>query len=170
VRADVREALDDSGRALSRWLLGSLVSMVVVGLMSIVALWLLGVPAFLALGLIAGLSQFLPLIGPLLSAVPAMLLGLTVSPLTPLWVALSYFGVTTVEANFLTPIIQKHAVSLQPALMLFAVLGGGLLFGLLGALLALPLTVVIAVFVIRFYVNDTLGENETPPGAVKADA
>lgn len=165
VRPDVAKALDDSGRALARWLLGTLASMVVVGVMSGVALWLLGVPAFLALALIAGLSQFLPLIGPLMSAVPAMLLGLTVSPLTPVWVGLSYFGITTIEANFLTPIIQKQAVSLQPALMLFAVLGGGLLFGLLGALLALPLTVVIAVFVIRFYVHDKLGENETPPGA-----
>lgn len=167
IRPEVAAALDDSGRALSRWLLGTLVSMVVVGLMSMTVLWLLKVPAFLALGLIAGLSQFLPLIGPLLSAVPAMLLGLTVSPLTPVWVGLSYFGISTIESNFLTPLIQKRAVSLQPALMLFAVLAGGLLFGLLGALLALPLTVVIAVFVIRFYVNKTLGENETPPGAVK---
>lgn len=165
VHPDVEKALDDSGRALARWLLGTLASMVAVGVMSGIALWLLGVPSFLALALIAGLSQFLPLIGPLLSAVPAMLLGLTASSLTPVWVGLSYFGITTIEANFLTPLIQKQAVSLQPALMLFAVLGGGLLFGLLGALLALPLTVVIAVFVIRFYVNDTLGEDETPPGA-----
>lgn len=165
MRADVAEALDDSRRALSRWLLGTLVSMFVVGLMTSVALWLLGVPAFLALGLIAGLSQFLPLIGPLLSALPAMLLGLTVSPLTPVWAGLAYFGISTLEANFLTPLIQKRAVSLQPALMLFTVIGGGVLFGLLGALLALPITVVITAFIIRFYVNGALGEQETPPGA-----
>jgi len=164
VRPGVAEALDDSGRALARWLLGTLISMTAVAVFTGLALGLLGVPAYLALALIAGLSQFLPLIGPLLSAVPAMLLGLTVSPLTPVWVGLSYFGITTVEANFLTPMIQKKAISLQPALMLFAIIGAGLLFGPLGALLALPLTVVIAVFVIRFYVNDTLGENETPPG------
>jgi predicted PurR-regulated permease PerM len=164
VRPEVSEALDDSGRALARWLLGTLISMAAVAVMSGVALWLLGVPAFLALALIAGLSQFLPLIGPLLSSVPAMLLGLTVSPLTPVWVALSYFGITTIEANFLTPMIQKKAISLQPALMLFAIIGAGLLFGPLGALLALPLTVVVTVFVIRFYVNGALGEEEAPPG------
>lgn len=164
VRASVSETMDDSARALTRWLLGTLVSMAAVAVMVGVTLWLLGVPAFLALALIAGLSQFLPLIGPLLASVPAILLGLTVSPLTPIWVALSYFGITTIEANLLTPVIQKKAVSLQPALMLFAILGAGLLFGPLGALLAVPLTVVITVFAIRFYVNDTLGEDEPPPG------
>jgi len=170
IRPEVAEALDDSGRALARWLLGTLVSMAVVAFLTGLVLWLLGVPAFLALGLIAGLSQFLPLIGPLLSSVPAMLLGLTVSPLTPVWVGLAYFTITTLEANFLTPMIQKKAISLQPALMLFAIIASGLLFGPLGALLALPLTVVIVVFVIRFYVNGALGENEMPPGQEIGDA
>ena len=160
MRSDVSEAMDEAGQALERWLLGTLVSMAAVSAMVGIALWLLDVPAFLALALIAGLSQFLPLIGPLLASVPAILLGLTVTPLTPIWVALSYFAITTFEANLLTPIIQKKAVSLQPALMLFAILAAGLLLGPLGALLAVPLTVVIVVFLNRFYVNGTQEEGE----------
>jgi predicted PurR-regulated permease PerM len=170
MQSEVSEAMDDAGRSLERWLLGTLVSMAAVSAMVGIALWLLGVPAFLALALIAGLSQFLPLIGPLLASVPAILLGLTVSPLTPVWVALSYFAITTFEANLLTPMIQKKAVSLQPALMLFAILAAGLLLGPLGALLAVPLTVVIVVFVARFYVNGALDEDGTQPGGRNSTA
>jgi predicted PurR-regulated permease PerM len=164
LRTDVSSVLDNSGHALARWLLATLASIAVVAILSGVALWLLGVPAFLALALIAGLSQFLPMIGPLLASIPAMLLALTVSPLAPLWVAAAYFGISSFESNLLTPLIQKKAVSLQPALMLFAIIAMGLLFGPLGALLAIPLTVVVTTAVIRFYVNGALREHEKPPG------
>ncbi len=165
VRQEVAEALDNCGRALAKWLMGTLVSMTTVGVLVGITLWLLGVPAFLALALIAGLAQFLPLIGPLLAAIPAILLALTVGFDTALWVALAYFLVSQLEANLITPLIQKRAVSLEPALMLFAIIAAGLLLGPLGALFAVPLTVVVTIFVIRFYVNGALGERETPPGA-----
>jgi predicted PurR-regulated permease PerM len=164
IRADVSDALDDSAKALARWLLATLVSMAAVAVLTGVALWLLGVPAFLALALIAGLSQFLPLIGPLFASFPAILLALTVSPLAPLWVAAAYFGISTFEANLLMPLIQKKAVSLQPALMLFAIIAMGMLLGPLGAFLAVPISVVVTILVVRFYVNGVLGESEKPPG------
>jgi predicted PurR-regulated permease PerM len=164
VRGEVTAAMDDAGRALAKWLLGTLISMTVVAVLAGITLWLLGVPAFLALALIAGLAQFLPLIGPLLASIPAVLLALTVGFDTALWVALAYFVISQLEANLITPLIQKRAVSLEPALMLFAILAMGLLLGPLGALLAIPLSVVATIFVIRFYVNGTLGESETPPG------
>jgi predicted PurR-regulated permease PerM len=163
MRAEMSETLDNAGRALSRWLLGTLVSMIFVAVLTAVALWLLGVPAFLALALVAGLSQFLPLVGPLLASIPAMLLALTVSPLTPLWVAAASFGISTIEANLLTPVVQKLAVSLQPAMMLFAIIAMGVLLGPLGTLLAVPVLVVATIVIVRFYVNGVLGENETAP-------
>lgn len=169
IRADAAEAMDNAGRAIARWLAATLVSMIFVGTAVGVVLWLLGVPAFLALALVAGLSQFVPLIGPLLAAVPAMLLALTVGPATPLWVGLAYFGISSVEANLLTPLIQKMAVSLQPAMILFAIIAMGVLFGPLGTLLAVPILVVATIIVVRFYVNGVLGENETPPAEKKAD-
>lgn len=165
VRGDVRDAMDNAGRALAKWLMGTLVSMAVVGVLVGITLWLLGVPAFLALALIAGLAQFLPLIGPLIAAVPAILLALTVGLDTALWVALAYFVISQLEANLIYPLIQKRAVSLEPALTLFAIIAAGLVLGPLGALLAVPLAVLMTIFVIRFYVNGVLGESEKPPGA-----
>lgn len=164
VRGDGREALDTSGRALKKWLAGTLVSMVAIMVMIGAGLWALGVPAALALALIAGLAQFVPFIGPLLSALPAILLAFTVSPATAGWVALLYFAASTIEANILYPLIQKRAVQQPPVLTLFSVIAFGLLFGSLGAVLAVPITVVITVFVIVFYVRGALGEEMKAPG------
>jgi predicted PurR-regulated permease PerM len=158
-RTDMSKALDECARSLSRWLLGTLLSMVAVGVSIGVVLGLLGVPAFLALALIAGLAQFLPLIGPLIAAVPAILLAMTVGWDTAIYVALAFFAVSQMEANLLSPLIQKKAVSLEPALTLFAILAMGILLGPLGVLFAVPLTVVAVIFLRRFYIRGTLGDD-----------
>lgn len=159
-RQEIREAFGASGHALRRWLLGTLLSMAFIAVTVTVGLWALGVPAFLALGLLCGLAQFVPLIGPILAAAPGILLALTVGPETALWAALLYVVASQVEANLLTPMIQQKAVSLPPALLLFGVIAGALLLGPLGALFATPLIVVIAVFVVIFYVRGVLGDKE----------
>ncbi len=162
-RTDMSEALDECARSLSRWLLGTLISMVAVGVSIGVVLGLLGVPAFLALALIAGLAQFLPLIGPLIAAVPAILLAMTVGWDTAIYAALAFFGVSQMEANLLSPLIQKKAVALEPALTLFAILAMGILLGPLGVLLAVPLTVVAVIFLRRFYIRGALGDDGGGP-------
>jgi len=159
-RDDIREALGASANALRRWLLGTLFSVVFLAVTVSLGLWALGVPAFLALGLLCGLAQFVPLIGPILAAVPGILLALTVGPETALWAALLYFGTSQLEANVLMPMIQQKAVSMPPALLLFGVIAGGLLLGPLGALFATPLIVVISVFVVIFYVRGILGDED----------
>lgn len=158
------KALDASGRALKRWLLGITLDMVIVAVLMALALWLLGVPAFVGLALIAGLSQFVPTIGPLLSSIPGILLAFTVSPMTALWTAIAYFTVSQVESNLIYPLIQKKTTSISPALNLFAILAFGMLLGPLGVLLATPILVVVSVFVIQLYVRDTLGKNAAVPG------
>lgn len=163
-RDGLRRALDLCGVSLRNWLGGTLISMTAIALMVGGGLWALGVPAPLGLALIAGLAQFVPLVGPTLSSAPAILLGFTVSPWTPLWTALVYFGASTIEANFLTPIIQRRAVSLSPVVILFSVVAFGLLFGPLGIFLAVPIAVVVTIFVVKFYINDTLGEQARAPG------
>ena len=164
-RGDIRKALGASAHALRRWLLGTLLSMAFIALTVSVGLWALGVPAFLALGLLCGVAQFVPLIGPTLAAAPGILLALTVGPETALWAALLYFVTAQVEANVLTPMIQQKAVSMPPALLLFGVIAGALLLGPLGALFATPLIVVISVFVVIFYVRGVLGDERAPiPG------
>lgn len=165
VRPRMDGALQASGRALKKWLLGTLASMLAISAMLAIALWLLGVPGFLALALIAGLAQFVPVVGPLLAAIPGVLLALTIGPETAAWTALAYFVASQLEANLLYPLIQQRAVSLPPALTLFAIIAMGVLFGPLGVMLAAPLTVVASIFIVTLYVNGVLNENEPIPGA-----
>jgi len=164
-RARIGEALKATTAALRRWLLGTLVSMLFLATVLTLGLWALGVPAPLALGVLAGLSQFVPIIGPVLASAPAILLGLSVSPETAIWVALLYLIASQIEANIVFPLILQRAVSLPPGLTLFSAIGFGLLLGPLGVLFSAPLTVAISVFVVMFYVRGVLGDEHAPiPG------
>ncbi|MEA2120279.1 AI-2E family transporter [Halovibrio sp. HP20-50] len=152
-RSRLAEALDESGKALRFWLGGQLVAMVVTGLLVGVSMWLLGVPAPLGLGLIAGLLDFVPLVGPLIAAIPALLLAFTVSPQTTLLVLIVYTIIQQIEGNILQPLVQQRAVHLPPALLLFSLFAASTLFGVAGLILAAPLTVVVFVLVNRLYVT-----------------
>ncbi|HUE76834.1 MAG TPA: AI-2E family transporter [Longimicrobiales bacterium] len=158
-RDRVRDALVEVGTTLRRWIAGMSISMVIILVLTTTGLWLLDVPAFLALGMIAGLLVFIPFIGPILAAIPAMALALTVSPVMMLWVGLLYLGIQLLESNALTPIVMKRAVQLQPALLLLFQMSMGVLFGFLGLLVAVPLLAAINVLVQRLYV-DRLEEAE----------
>ncbi len=159
-RGKLHEAMGAAANALRKWLAGTLVSMVFLGVVISLGLWLLGVPAPLALGLLAGLAQFVPLIGPTLAAAPGILIAFTVGPETALYATLLYIAASQIEANLVTPLIQQRAVSLPPALTLFSVIAAGLVLGPLGALFATPLVVVIMVFVVIFYVRGVLGDEK----------
>ncbi len=154
------EVLDTLGGALWRWLLGQSLDMVAVALMTGLGLWLIGVPAPVALGLIAGLTNFIPYVGPFLSGIPATLIGFSQSPTVALYTALLFLAVQQVEGNLLMPVIQKRATSLPPVLTILAVVGLGSLFGLLGALLATPLMLVGIILVRMLYVEDVLGDRD----------
>lgn len=163
-RGRIAQALDDSWTALRLWLLGRLVSMTVVGLLTGIGLWLIGVPAALALALVAFLLEFIPFIGPILSSVPAILLALAHDPVMALWVAGLYFAVQQAEGYLIEPLVQQRAVSLPPALLLFSLVAGGLVFGWIGLIFAAPLLVVIFVMVKRLYVRQALDTHTELPG------
>ncbi|MEJ2503166.1 MAG: AI-2E family transporter, partial [Gemmatimonadota bacterium] len=152
-RARIRDALRETGATLKRWIAGMSVSMVVIFAATSLGLWALGVPAALVLGLIAGFLVFIPFIGPALSAIPALAMALTVSPIMMAWVALLYFAVQLLESNLLTPMVMREAVDLQPAATLLFQMGMGVLFGFLGLLLAEPMFAAIQVLVKRLYVD-----------------
>ena len=154
-----REVLHSVGRALRWWLTGRLASMTVVGILTGLGLFILGVPLALILGFIAALLSFIPNVGPLLSVIPAVLVGLSDGPMTALYIVLLYTGVQTVESYLITPIIQEQAVSLPPALLLSIQILMGYLVGILGLLMATPLLVVIMVLVQKLYVQDILNES-----------
>jgi predicted PurR-regulated permease PerM len=163
-RGKVGETLDNAGRALKLWLVGQLVSMVVTGIMTWAALALIGLPSAAGLGVIAGVAEFVPLVGPFVGAVPALLVASSLGTAMILWTAAAFLVVQQVESNLLQPLITRRAVSVPPALLLFSVVAFGLLFGTLGVLLAVPLTVVVFVAVKKLYVRETLGEPTEVPG------
>lgn len=158
------EAMDESERALRLWLRGQLIAMVTVGLLTGIALWMLGLESALVLGLLAGTLEFVPFVGPIIAAVPAILLALAVSPDLALWVALVYLAIQQFEGYVLTPLVQQYAVELPSVVLLFSLVGLGMLFGTLGVLLAAPLTVVIYVLVKRLYVIEALHTPTPIPG------
>ena len=161
------EAMLESERALRLWLRGQAIAMVVVGTLTGLGLWALGMPSALVLGLMAGLLEFIPFAGPILAAIPAILLALAVSPELALWVALLYLVVQQFEGNVLTPMVQQYAVDLPGAVLLFSLIGFGTLFGTLGVILAAPLAVVTMVLVKRLYVIETLDTPTPIPGEGK---
>ena len=149
------------GETLRWWLIGKAGSMIFIGLLTWVGLSILGVPLPLALGVIAGLLSFIPNFGPILSAVPAILLAFIASPVTALYTAGLYVVVQLIESNIVTPLIERETVELPPALTIVFQLGMAALVGGLGLVLATPLLAVIMVLVQMVYVQDVLGDRET---------
>ncbi|MBV0890715.1 AI-2E family transporter [Paracoccus sp. Z118] len=163
-QALARDTLVTVGSALRLWLLGQLVAMAMVGTLVTAGLWLLGVQGALVLGLIAGLFDFVPLVGPVAAAVPAVVVGLADSPATALWVAGLYFVVQQIETIVITPLVQQYSVELPPILTLFAIFAFGTLLGPLGVLVATPLAVVGLVVVKKLWMREVLREDVEVPG------
>lgn len=155
-RPRAREIMAELYRTLRIWLLTKLVSMAFVGVCVGVGLWLLKVPLALALGIVAALLEFIPTVGPLLSAAPAMLIAFVHNPKTALYVAILYFAVQWVQNHVTNPLLQQKALQLPPALGLVMVALLGALFGFGGLLLSGPLAVMLLVLVKRAYVEDIL--------------
>lgn len=152
-RERLRSALEEAGTGLRRWIAGMSIGMVVIFAFTTAGLWIMGVPAFLALGVIAGVLVFVPFVGPVLSAIPAMALALTVSPLMVVWVMLLFTGVQLIESNALTPLVMKRAVDLPPALTILFQMAMAVLFGFLGLLVAVPLLAAGRILVARLYID-----------------
>jgi predicted PurR-regulated permease PerM len=165
-RRRVHEILDKCGRSLQGWLLGILFNMLVIGSLSGVGLLILGVPLPLANAIFAGLLTFIPNIGPALSVVPPMVIALLDAPWKSLAVFGLYFFVQQMETNVLTPIVMAQQVAMLPAVTLLSQVFFATFFGFLGLLLALPLTVVLQVWLQEVVVKDILDhwqEENHPP-------
>jgi predicted PurR-regulated permease PerM len=163
-RARARTALNTGGRALQLWLLGQLASMVMVGVLTGIGLSIIGVPSSIGLGFLAGLFEFVPVFGPIAAAVPAILLALSEGGTTALWTILLFVVIQQLEGNIIQPLIQRRAVDLPPVLMLFSILAFGVLFGVLGVILATPLAVLTYVLIKQLYLRDVLKEDVDVPG------
>lgn len=150
-RERTARALRRSLVQLQNWARGSLILGVTVGVVCGVGLALLGVPNALLLGIVAGIGEMIPNVGPILSAVPPLLMALTSSYQQAAGVLILFIVVQQVENSFLVPRVMGQVLNLHPVSVLFVVLVTGLLFGLLGAILAVPLCAIIKVFYEEFY-------------------
>lgn len=150
--------LEQIAHSLRWWLVGRLSTMAILGVLTTIGLAAAGVSLALILGLLAAITAFVPYVGPIIWLIPASLVAWSEGPTKVLWVLIIYTVVQTLESYFITPIIQQRAVSLPPALLLAVQLFMGVLFGVLGLLVATPLGVAVIVLVQLLYVEDVLGE------------
>ena len=157
-RKRVVEVLDTIYETLRWWLIGKAGSMIFIGLLTWIGLSIFGVPLALTLGLIAGLLSFIPNFGPIISAIPALLLAFIDSPISAVYVLGLYVGVQLIESNVVTPIIERETVELAPALTIVFQLVLGVLIGGIGLILATPMLAVVVVVVKMVYFEDVLGE------------
>jgi len=116
---------------------------------------LLGLPGALLLGLIAALTEAIPIVGPLLGAIPAILVAATVSPQLALVVALIYLVLQLIEGNVLVPIVMRNTIGISPLLVLFSLLIGAQVGGLIGALLAVPLAASVEIVLQHLQARET---------------
>jgi predicted PurR-regulated permease PerM len=144
-RARARDVWNQAETRLGRWVRGELILMTTIGVATGVAYTILGVPAALLLGLISALCEAIPIIGPLLGAIPAILVAATVSPQLALVVAGVYVVLQLIEGNVLVPIVMRNTVGISPFLVLFSVLAGAAAGGFVGALLAVPIAATVEV-------------------------
>jgi len=158
------EVLSAIAAVLRRWLVTQLIAMVTLGVVTTVALLLLGVKAAFALGLLAGLLEFIPTIGPIISSLPAIAMGFLDSPEKALWVTLVYILVHFGESHMLIPLLMKGGINLPPALTVFTQALMALLFGFLGLMCAVPVLGAVMVAVKMLYVEGVVGDQQIGPG------
>jgi predicted PurR-regulated permease PerM len=163
-RPEAEETSKAVGNALCLWLEGQFLSMILVGLLSAAATWTIGLPSFMALGLIAALTEFIPYVGPVIAAVPAVLVAATQGTDQILWTLAAYLAIHTLEGNFIAPLIQRQMVYIPPAVMILGIAAIGFIFGPVAVIFAAPMTVVLFVLVKKLYVRDFLHEQTVIPG------
>lgn len=157
-RPRVLNALDLIGRSLKLWLLGQFILMILVGILSLIAVWVIGLPNAVALALLAGILEIVPYLGPFLSAIPAVLVALTLGLTPALWTVVAYIAIHVFEGYVTAPMIERYFVTIPPALILAGIVACDLLFGTIGVIMAAPITVVVYMAVKMIYVENPLDE------------
>lgn len=139
---------------LGQWLRGQLTLSIVVGVLSYIGLRILDIPYALPLALIAGIFEIVPIVGPIIAAIPAVLVALTIAPVMGLATAALFFIIQQLENNLIVPMIMSKVIGLQPPIVIIALLVGAKLAGIGGAFLAIPIIVVAKIVFQEFLAED----------------
>ena len=164
-RQRAREILHELYHTVQRWFIGQLGAMSFIAVFWAISLSIIEVPFALLLGIFSGLISFVPYVGATISVVLPLLLALISDPFTVVYVILAFVIIQQIEGNILQPILMSRAVDLHPALVVFAILTMGTLFGVVGVFLAVPLVAVVQVLVRELWVSrmDGIGHDPNPP-------
>jgi len=146
-RTQASEVLAESSHRIGGWLTGQIILCGVIGACTFVGLTIIGMPYALLLAVIAAVCELIPLIGPILAGIPALIVAVFISPEMVVLVFLLYFGISQFENNLVVPVVMRRRASLPPVVTLVAVLAGAEAFGFVGAILALPVAAAISVLV-----------------------
>lgn len=163
-RQSIGELIATMEAKVGAYMAGQGVLILVVGGMSLLAYWLIGLPYLLVLALVAGLMEAVPLIGPLLGAIPAAIVALTFGPDKLIWVIVATVIIQQLENNLLVPRIMRRAVGVNPFVTLLALFSFSTLLGILGALMAIPLAAMIQLLLDRFVFKPGTAEPEIISG------
>ena len=156
-RDRTRAVMDEMGRVLRFWFVGLLIRITLMTLCVWLALYLIGLPGPFVLGLQAGLSNFIPYLGPIVAAVPIALVAMPIGRPLLIWAIVIYTVIQSIEGYVIGPLIQRQAVEIPPAWTLVAIVLLGALLGVMGIALAMPWVAVGRVAIVRFYIEDYLG-------------
>lgn len=164
-RPAARRMFELLGQRLAGWMWGTLLSMLIIGTLAVIVFWLIGVPYALLLGIIVGLVDIVPLVGPWIGGIVAVLVTLVYEPSLAIWVAVAVLAIQEVEGNLVRPFVMSESAKLHPFVTILALLLFGSMFGLLGAILALPITLAIATAVQVMWVEETIetGDDRIEP-------
>lgn len=135
---------------LGAWVRGQLLLALTIGLSTFIGLSLLGIPYTLALSILAGILEIIPIIGPIISAIPAILIALTISPFLALVTIALYFIIQQAEAHLIVPLVMQKAIGIPPVVTIIALLVGAKLSGIGGALLAIPVVVTLETIISEY--------------------
>lgn len=169
-RPRAREVLGATGMMLRRWLFTQFISMVVVGVFTAGVLLILNVKAAIALGIIAGILEFIPIAGPIIASIPAIAMGFLDGPEKALYVTLAYVVIQQLESNLLYPLLMKKGLDLPPVLTIFTQGVLAIVFGFMGLLVAVPMLAAAMVPIKMLYVRDVVGDDVKLPGEKQGGA
>jgi predicted PurR-regulated permease PerM len=163
-REPIREFINEVEDKVGKFILGQGFLCLIIGVMALIAYWLIGLPYALLLALLAGIMEAVPIVGPVLGAIPALLVVLSSDPGKAVWVIVATLLIQVLENYLLVPRVMKQSVGVNSLVILLALAAFTSLFGLAGALLAIPIAAIAQLFISRFVISSGETEIETPEG------
>jgi predicted PurR-regulated permease PerM len=164
LRSDLSELITAMELKIGYFIFGKGVLSLAVGVLALIAYLIIGLPNALVLALIAGVLEAVPMIGPLLGAIPAAIIALSISPSKLIWVVVATIAIQQIESYLLTPRVMDKAVGVNPFVSLLSIFAFTSLFGIVGALMAIPIAAVIQLLLDRFVFHPADPELETSTG------